>query len=72
MYLDVCTKDQLIEFYAEFGATEESVRRDVEYLIKWIEKEPHLPNVKGTVKIKINQSQLYFWFLLGTHKNSLV
>lgn len=50
MYLESCTKDQLLEFYAEFDATEESVNRDVQYLIKWIEKEPHLPNVTGKIK----------------------
>ncbi|KAK7580469.1 hypothetical protein V9T40_001098 [Parthenolecanium corni] len=48
--LDTTTEeeDQLLEFYAEFDATEESVNRDVQYLIKWIEKEPYLPNVTDT------------------------
>lgn len=42
-----CTDDQIKEFYSEFGATEESVDRDVKYLMEWLEKQPHLPNVKG-------------------------
>lgn len=49
MYLELCSKDQLIEFYAEFDATEETVTRDIQYLMTWIEKEPHLPNVTGKI-----------------------
>lgn len=69
MYLEPCTKDQLLEFYAEFDATEESVSRDVEYLIKWIEKEPHLPNVTGKVKIKIKKVKFILLLLLNTNIN---
>lgn len=47
MYLELRTEVQFREFFAEFGATEESVRRDVHHLIEWMEKQPHLPNVKG-------------------------
>lgn len=44
-YLELCTEEQLLDFYAEFGATKDSVRRDAQYLMKWIEKQPHLPNI---------------------------
>ncbi|XKL68338.1 hypothetical protein PGB90_003829 [Kerria lacca] len=40
------SRKQLLEYYAEFNATEESVKTDINYLKEWLEKEPHLPDVK--------------------------
>ncbi|KAK7580471.1 hypothetical protein V9T40_001100 [Parthenolecanium corni] len=54
-----CTDDQIKEFYLEFGGTEESVDRDVKYLIEWLEKQPHLPSIKGTHSANAEESGLY-------------
>lgn len=50
MYLQSCNQEQLNEIYAEFGVTEESLKQDAANLIDWLEKQPHLPNVKGKEK----------------------
>jgi len=47
MYLEQCTADQRSKIYNEFNLTEETVQRDVQTLMEWLEKQPHLPNVKG-------------------------
>lgn len=47
MYLEQFTKEQQKKFYEELSITEESLERDVNYLIEWLEKQPHLPKVKG-------------------------
>lgn len=47
MYLEKCTESQRKEIYQEFNITEESLKRDVKTLMEWMEKQPHLPNVKG-------------------------
>lgn len=49
--MEYATKDQIREFYAEFGATEETVRRDVQYLAEWLKKQPHLPSIEGELDI---------------------
>lgn len=46
-YLELCTPQQLQEMYAEVQASEESLNRDVLYLIEWLEKHPYLPKVNG-------------------------
>lgn len=46
-YLEPITKEKLKIIYDEFGATEESLKNDVNILMEWLEKQPHLPNVKG-------------------------
>lgn len=50
--IEFCTENQIREFYAEFGATDETVKRDVQSLIKWLHNEPHLPNVTGTCDLQ--------------------
>lgn len=47
MYLERCTNEQLQEIYNDFQATEESIKNDIQYLIEWLEKQPHLPKIKG-------------------------
>ncbi|KAK7580467.1 hypothetical protein V9T40_001096 [Parthenolecanium corni] len=47
-YLEPITKEKLKIIYDEFGATEESLKNDVNILMEWLEKQPHLPNVKDT------------------------
>lgn len=54
MYLEQFAKEQQKEFYKEFNITEESLERDVNYLIEWMEKQPHLPNVQGKFKVHIS------------------
>lgn len=45
-----CTKEELLNnIYGEFNATEESVERDVQYLIEWMRQQPFLPNVRGNL-----------------------
>ncbi|XP_065226036.1 alpha-tocopherol transfer protein-like isoform X1 [Planococcus citri] len=45
-YLELCTKSQLDDYFAEFGGTEESVQNDVKYLKEWMRQQPHLPNIE--------------------------
>lgn len=47
MFLEHCTSEQLKEIYNDLHATEESIKNDVQYLIEWMEKQPHLPKIKG-------------------------
>lgn len=41
------TKLQFDFIYGELNTTPEAVRRDVHTLMEWLEKQPHLPNIKG-------------------------
>lgn len=41
------TKSQLDFIYGELNTTTEAVRKGVQTLIEWLEKQPHLPSVKG-------------------------
>lgn len=48
-YLQRCTQEQFQCMLREIGTSEEALQRDVQYLMKWMEKEPHLPNIKGKI-----------------------
>lgn len=43
--------DFLKDIYEEFYASEETLLKDVEALMQWLEEQPHLPNVKGSTYI---------------------
>lgn len=62
MYLEKCNETQLKEIYREFNITEESLMRDVKYLMEWMEKQPHLPNVKGMLLSKPSK-QVYLMLI---------
>jgi len=47
MYLELYDKEHLHELYSEFGATAESIKRDVQCLKQWLGKQPYLPSVTG-------------------------
>lgn len=47
MYLEPLNEDQLKEFYTEYNTEEEQIKKDVQSLRQWLEKQPHLPNVTG-------------------------
>lgn len=47
MYLELCTPEQMENIYSELGTTKEAVQKDVQDLMDWMEKQPHLPDVRG-------------------------
>ncbi len=47
MNFELCSKSQKLEFYAEFNATEDSMKTNVRHLKDWLKKQPHLPDVAG-------------------------
>jgi len=55
MYIEQCTDDQLKKIYDEFNAKKETVQRDVKTLMEWLEKQPHLPSVKGQWVSEVSQ-----------------
>lgn len=46
-YLELCTEEQRRDIYAEFEATPDTIEKNVQYLISWLEEQPHLPNITG-------------------------
>ncbi|KAK7580462.1 hypothetical protein V9T40_001091 [Parthenolecanium corni] len=46
MYLELCTPEQMENIYSELGTTKEAVQKDVQDLMDWMEKQPHLPDVR--------------------------
>lgn len=44
-YFKPNTESQLKAIYDDINTTD--IRSDVKYLIEWLEKQPHLPNVTG-------------------------
>lgn len=47
MYFKVATPAHERKFHAELNTDEASIKKNVQALIQWLEKQPHLPNVKG-------------------------
>lgn len=47
MYLKFTNDEQKKGIYEDINATEESLKKDAQCLMEWMEKQPHLPNVKG-------------------------
>ncbi|XP_075227019.1 alpha-tocopherol transfer protein-like [Lycorma delicatula] len=60
--LEMPTKEQLSEWYAEVGITPDGMRRDINHLKNWMSRQPHLPHITDDV--------VYERFLFGC-KNSL-
>ncbi len=48
MYFQGFTKEELNEIYKDVNATQESIKNDVEYLMEWMQKQPHLPKIEGS------------------------
>ncbi len=46
---EFATKEQLELIYSHFNTTEEALRADAKYLQEWMQKQPHLPHVAGTI-----------------------
>jgi len=47
MYLILPTEQQRENARSEFKATVQTVKQDVQLLIDWITKQPHLPTITG-------------------------
>lgn len=47
MYLQLPTEEQKENARREFNATKETVKNDVKLIMEWIDKQPHLPTIKG-------------------------
>ncbi|XP_050521617.1 uncharacterized protein LOC126894555 isoform X10 [Daktulosphaira vitifoliae] len=62
-YLTLPTTKQVAEIYAEINTTEDKIDKDVELLLEWVRKQPHMPNLDDEKK-KVKS------FLIGC-KNSL-
>ncbi|XP_050534121.1 uncharacterized protein LOC126901587 isoform X10 [Daktulosphaira vitifoliae] len=62
-FLTLASKIQVEEIYAELGTTEDKIKNDVEAIMEWTRKQPHLPNLEG-------QKQKVKSFLLAC-KNSI-
>lgn len=43
--IENCEDSARMKLFAKLGITEESLKADVEYLMHWMEKQPHLPNM---------------------------
>lgn len=46
--------EQRTNIYDAFNTNEEQIRKDVVYLMEWLEQQPHLPKIKGKTR---NQSE---------------
>ncbi|XP_050534117.1 clavesin-2-like isoform X7 [Daktulosphaira vitifoliae] len=62
-FLTLASQIQVEEIYAELGTTEDKIQNDVEAIMEWTRKQPHLPNLEG-------QKQKVKSFLLAC-KNSI-
>ncbi len=54
MYLEYINEEQRQSQYLELETTEEIILKGTKHLIEWLEKQPHLPNVKGLNRFYIN------------------
>lgn len=59
MYLQLATKEQTENVRKEFNASEESIEADVQYLIQWMQKQPHLPKLTGEILIGYEFKLMY-------------
>lgn len=46
-YFAELSQEQLEDILRDVGTDEQSLKRDVNYLITWLEQTPYLPSVKG-------------------------
>lgn len=53
-FLTVLSKKQEAEMYAELNTTEEKIDNDVELILEWVRKQPHMPNIDGNVHSLLN------------------
>ncbi len=61
MYLELATKEQLDAIYAKWNTNEKTLQEGAKYLIEWMNKQPHLPNVTGMKIARLRkQSSLPF------------
>lgn len=47
-YFETYSDEQLSRLYTELNTTEELIKNDVQHLKRWLEMQPHLPNIEGT------------------------
>lgn len=47
MKFEFSNEDQVYQYFREFNATRNSIKRDVQYLKEWMKQEPHLPTIEG-------------------------
>ncbi|XP_050534111.1 alpha-tocopherol transfer protein-like isoform X1 [Daktulosphaira vitifoliae] len=45
-FLTLASQIQVEEIYAELGTTEEKIKNDIEAIMEWTRKQPHLPNLE--------------------------
>ncbi len=54
MYLQSLTEEQINKIYKQYNTDSKKLKEDVNDLMEWMEKQPHLPPVKGEFKIFFN------------------
>lgn len=46
-FLILASPQQVSDILAELGTTEEKIKNDVDSILEWSQKQPHLPNLNG-------------------------